>query len=153
MFCKTSAPGPSASCDHSKSDIAVASSNRDIFNVIYRLYTLILLVCFKQIYVHSSPNTLLITRNALKIITMVLVSRNHRLSWEEQDCCHLWKLMQICKMQCHWLSQMEWLGLNQSVLLTHKPHVALYFLFYHLGQIRALLNQGSSRFYHDFERF
>ncbi len=46
------------------SDIVVARF--DMLNVIYSLHTLILLVCLPQIYVHSSPNTSLITRNALE---------------------------------------------------------------------------------------
>ncbi len=64
MFCKTLAP-PSALCvDHN--DIIVASYSIDTFNVIYCPHMLILLICLRQIYVYSSPNTSLITRNALK---------------------------------------------------------------------------------------
>ncbi len=39
----------------------MASSSIDSLNVIYRQHTLILHVCFLQIYVHSSPYTSLIT--------------------------------------------------------------------------------------------
>ncbi len=52
------------------------------------------------------------------------------ISWEEQDCCHLlFNATQICKMQFHWSSWIEWLGINQSASATHQPHEILYFLF------------------------
>ncbi len=56
----------SASCvDNHSSDIVVASSNIDMFNVIYHSHKVILLVCLPQIYVHSSLYiTSLITKNA-----------------------------------------------------------------------------------------
>ncbi len=58
--------------------MAMASSSFDTLNVIYRLYTLILLVCLPQIYVHSSPYTSLIIRNALKYNNDSNFSRNHQ---------------------------------------------------------------------------
>ncbi len=50
--------------DNHSSDIVVASSNIDTLNVIYHSHTVILLVCLLQIYVHSSPYTSIITKNA-----------------------------------------------------------------------------------------
>ncbi len=64
-FAKHYSSTPSASCV-GHSDIVVVYSSIDTLNVIYRQHTLILLVFLLQIYVHSSPYTLLITRNALK---------------------------------------------------------------------------------------
>ncbi len=49
------------------SDIVVTSSSIDTLNVTYRSHMLILLGWLPQIYVHSSPDTSLITGNALKI--------------------------------------------------------------------------------------
>ncbi len=47
-------------------DIVMAFHSIDTLNVIYRSYTPILLVCVPQKYVHLSPYSSLITRNALK---------------------------------------------------------------------------------------
>ncbi len=45
--------------------------------------------------------------------------------------------LRISKMQCHWSSQKEWLGINQSASATHQPHgihfLCTRILFYRLG--------------------
>ncbi len=48
---------------------------------------------------------------------------------------------QVCKMQSHWSSWMEWPGINQSASTTHQARETLYMLVYRFMQIRALLKR------------
>ncbi len=65
FFQHISAPSACSVCRTFVETSFVASYSIDTLNVIYRLHTLIVLVCLLQIYVHSSPYTPLMTRNAL----------------------------------------------------------------------------------------
>ncbi len=89
-FCKTLVPGPSASCDHSNGNIIVASSNMDTFN--YNLPpTYTYPACLLSTNICSLISKYIVNHQECfkKIIRMVILSIDHHLSWEEQDCSHL----------------------------------------------------------------
>ncbi len=104
------------------SDIVVASPSIDLLNVIYRSYTLILLVHLAKIYVHSSPYTSLITRNALKqIITTVILSRNHQL---RRRLPPSFMLMWHRFVRCNFIGHDGWNGQESTnQLRQHISHV------------------------------
>ncbi len=105
-FFKTLAPHQhrALAIDYS-SDIVVASSSIDTLNVIYHSHMLILLVCLPQIYVHSSPYTSLITRNALNKLITVIFSRNHQL---RTRLAPSFMLMRRRFVRCNYIGHQGW---------------------------------------------